>query len=430
MDRHAFELILDSVMGFIITANALFIGCSMDLSDGSPLWIAVDVFFSLVFCSEIALKLSIHGFAGQFCGKSRWSNMYDASLIFIDVGQMVMFVVGAAQGRGGMADEGFPNATLFRLARLGKLTRILRLLRAAVFKDLLAMLQGMMGGMATLGWSMVLFVMMIYVIALVLREALGRDTSVVLVSDDPVGKEIVQSYFDGVPRSMFTMIRCSFGDCTDIYGIPIFERVNAVHGFIFSSFYCGFLFVVTIGLFNVISAIFVESTLEAAQALHLQKKKARLQDETLWCNNVSLLVKRLLYLHEGIGMDVKMTDIVDEIYELDVPCSQIDDLSRDPVAIQALNALDIVPEDRDYLSDILDPDNGGTINVIELVEGLRRLRGEPRRSDIVTVNLMLRSLQHDIASVHELCEQSKIQILQSQSTVLAWAIDNTPNSQL
>merc|ERR1712232_1190652 len=73
----------------------------------------------------------------------------------------------------------------------------------------------------------------------------------------------------------------------------------------------------------------------------------------------------------------------------------------DHVAVQALNALDIDAQDHKYLSDILDPDKSGSITVLEFVRGLKRLRGEPRRSDIVTVDLMMRSLHEKIDVVVE-----------------------------
>merc|ERR1739847_152363 len=87
------------------------------------------------------------------------------------------------------------------------------------------------------------------------------------------------------------------------------------------------------------------------------------------------------------------TDNLEEIHALDVPSYVIDMLCEDEGAVQALEALDIGRDDHKYLSDILDPDQGGTIRVVEFVEGLRRLRGDPRRSDLIACDLMLRSLQ-------------------------------------
>jgi len=91
-----------------------------------------------------------------------------------------------------------------------------------------------------------------------------------------------------------------------------------------------------------------------------------------------------------------LVDSVEYIYGLDVSKDVIDQLCANEDAALALDNLDIQRADRKCLSDILDPDNGGTIKIIEFVDGLRRLRGEPRRSDIITLDLMLRSIQIDI----------------------------------
>merc|ERR1712139_489389 len=113
-----------------------------------------------------------------------------------------------------------------------------------------------------------MFCMLVYVISLIFREMFGR-------------KEVehVSLYFNSVPRSMFTVFRCSFGDCSSRGGMPIFEHVYHHYGFRYSAVYALFVFVVTIGLFNVISAIFVESTMAAAIASQLAAKKARMADE-------------------------------------------------------------------------------------------------------------------------------------------------------
>merc|ERR1712061_792207 len=127
--------------------------------------------------------------------------------------------------------------------------RLLRLLRSEVVRDLLSMIQGM-GGFPTLIWSMVLFLLVIYITSLLFHEFFGKA---------PV--EHVSDYFDNVPRSMFTTFRCAFGDCSAAGGVPIFEHVQDSHGFMASVLYCLFTFTITVGLFNVISAIFVESTM-------------------------------------------------------------------------------------------------------------------------------------------------------------------------
>eukprot|EP00928_Gymnodinium_smaydae_P018327 TRINITY_DN16982_c0_g1_i2.p1 TRINITY_DN16982_c0_g1~~TRINITY_DN16982_c0_g1_i2.p1 ORF type:complete len:602 (-),score=119.15 TRINITY_DN16982_c0_g1_i2:7-1812(-) len=382
------ELVIDSAMGIIITLNAAFIGMRMDADDpNSTIWAALDIVFTVIFLIELSIKIRMHGICFQFCGPSRASNCFDAFIIFLDLVQLFITYVLTDFAKN-MAGQ--PSASLFRIIRLAKLTRVLRLLKAPIFKDLLAMIQGMLGGMATLFWSMVLFFLTVYVVALVFRETLGKQQ-----------KDSIYEMFDSVPRSMFTTFRCSFGDCNTKTGSPLFEHVTDEYGGVFSLMYSFFIFTISIGIFNVISAIFVESTMHAAAAIQLNKKKARLMDQGLWASRLTVLIRQLLGMcNENTAMK-HMADSVEEILDIDIPASIIDELAQDEVALKCLLDLDVVSEDVEHLSTILDPDNGGTIAVIELVEGIKKLRGDPRRSDIITVDLMIRSIQRDLVVMKE-----------------------------
>merc|ERR1711956_90744 len=74
-------------------------------------------------------------------------------------------------------------------------------------------------------------------------------------------------------------------------------------------------------------------------------------------------------------------------------------MSTDEGARRALRKLDIHPADHAFLADILDPQNDGLITIMELVNGMKRLRGDPRRSDIIAIDLMVRSLQERVDEV-------------------------------
>merc|ERR1712018_1081880 len=58
-----------------------------------------------------------------------------------------------------------------------------------------------------------------------------------------------------------------------------------------------------------------------------------------------------------------------------------------------LKSLDVAYEDQLDLFETLDVDGGGTIDLEELIVGICKLRGDARRSDIVGVSLIARSLQ-------------------------------------
>jgi len=399
MDGLDFEHLMDTVVGFFIVMNAIFLGMSADAHNQDALgYKATDVTFAAIFWVELAIKVSVKGCKGQYCGPDQFSNLFDAFLIFIDsISIFLELFMSHLIRDGGSGSEAMAMASLFRIVRLMRLARILRLLRSRVFQDLLSMIQGMLGGLATLGWAVVLFVIFIYVVSLVFRILLGPDENKEPATNEEAEK--VQKYFEHVPRSMFTMVRCSFGDCTTDGGTPLFEHITFLKGAAWGYVYSAFNFVVVIGLFNVISAIFVESTMAAAANLQSKKRQERLNDEHRWAVNFVALLRTLLQETYGQTKDIDEGRIND-ILKVEFDRDDFDiALEQKQLIKQALLELDIDPEDNKYLSDILDPDNSGTIGVLELVDGLKRLRGSPRRSDIIAIDLMVRSLQEKVDDI-------------------------------
>jgi len=214
---------------------------------------------------------------------------------------------------------------------------------------------------------------------------------------------------------MFTIFRCSFGECETRLGTPLFEHVTATHGAFWGLVYSVFLFIVVIGLFNVISAIFVESTLASAANLASNRRQAKLDDKSRWSENVVTLLISLLEIKQDFDMEdtdsevLGLQELKEGIYtdrmlrrllHMRFPRNAIDCVvGTDEAARRALTKLDIDPSDHKYLSDILDPENTGFVSTVSLVDGLKRLRGDPRRSDIITVDLMMRSHQKKLDDV-------------------------------
>jgi hypothetical protein len=396
MDRKEIENTIDNLMCVVISANAIFIGISLDYAgEGMNSFQITDITFTVIFLIELTLKLVLHGFYVHFCGKEKYTNIFDTTLIVLDSMQVFVKVIFPELAKA-LKDAGIPSASLFRIVRLVRLMRLMRLFRTELFKDLLAMLQGLFSGAFTLMWAIVLFLMMVYVAGLLCREFFGNDDV-----------ENVQFYFSTVPRAMFTIFRCSFGDCSAMGGVPIPEYITVAYGGGFAIGYCMFIFIMTIGLFNVISAIFVDSTMTAAATAAFRKRQRRLDDEHRWAGNVCTIIKELLAAtpHHSINRSSLRTEL-GSLVEIEFTRQTMDDVinSEDDASLRVkacLDDLDIDPNDHKRLSDILDPDHSGTIGVLELVEGLRRLRGEPRRSDVVTVDLMVRTMQERVEEVVE-----------------------------
>jgi len=379
------ELMFDTIIMVMIVFNALFQGIALDYSDGSAPWVLVDAMFTTIFITEIAFKVRVHGFHQFFCGRWRLANNFDAGLVFVDLCQLFVLVVTPEFARTSMRDV--PAASLIRMMKLFKLTRLLRLLTAEVFRDLLTMIQGILGGFPTLVWAMILFFLVVYIMALFFKEFFGKEDV-----------EFVQPYFETVPRSMLTTFRCAFGDCNSAEGAPIFEQVHKHYGWFASAFYCLFVFTTAVGIMNVIAAIFVESTMAAASGLEYAKKEARLRDTAIWSTRVTAFV-RLLAIQSGVRQEVQGSELAEKINALELPAEVIDAVVQTDEGREALLDLDVNAHDHPYLSDILDADGSGACGMFEIIDGLRRLRGEPRRSDIVCVDLRARDLQRQLNEV-------------------------------
>jgi hypothetical protein len=373
--------VLDVLALLLIVINVFVMGIRVDAEDEGQ-WLKFDIIFATLFSLELAWRLKAHGFVDQFCKGDALPRIFDAGIIVVDVIFVVFQLAGTNLNTNAL------SASLFRIVRLGRFIRVLRVLKTNVFSDLLGMMQGIVGGIKTLQWAAILFILLTFVAALVCREALGRRE-----------EENVTEYFSTVPRSMFTIFRCSFGDCSSSGGVPIFEHVTEAYGGFYALLYCSFIFTMSIGLFNVISAIFVDVAIRAASEANATKRLERLNSEKLMSVNASILVRQVAARACSNAASAKLSDSFEDLMALEVDRSVLDAVVKEPEAVRALNSLDIDPDDHNKLSDILDPDHGGTVSVIDLVNGLQRLRGEPRRSDIISVNLMIRSLQDKVEEI-------------------------------
>merc|ERR1712203_500380 len=75
-----------------------------------------------------------------------------------------------------------------------------------------------------------------------------------------------------------------------------------------------------------------------------------------------------------------------------------EDLRNNAQAIEIFHDLDVSDEDQFNMFEMLDVDGDGTLDLEELLEGVAKLRGEARRSDIISVELLLRKLLQEARS--------------------------------
>merc|ERR1712196_510661 len=73
----------------------------------------------------------------------------------------------------------------------------------------------------------------------------------------------------------------------------------------------------------------------------------------------------------------------------------------------------IASADAEVVARLVDPDNGGLFSITDFCQSIVRLRGVPRRGDIICIDLMLRSVQHDITEL-KACMQMTLASVQKE----------------
>merc|ERR1712232_264287 len=116
------------------------------------------------------------------------------------------------------------------------------------------MVQGVFAGLRVLFWAIVLFFVFVFVLSVVMRQIVGHHPS-----------NIYTASFDTLTNSMFTLFRCFTDGCTGVDGSPLMVHLAKQYGELFMICYMLVFLFVTIGLFNLIMAIFVDNVMESTR---------------------------------------------------------------------------------------------------------------------------------------------------------------------
>eukprot|EP00927_Polykrikos_kofoidii_P021102 TRINITY_DN20098_c0_g3_i1.p1 TRINITY_DN20098_c0_g3~~TRINITY_DN20098_c0_g3_i1.p1 ORF type:complete len:642 (-),score=93.87 TRINITY_DN20098_c0_g3_i1:26-1951(-) len=371
-DRIFLNMVVDGIVAIVIVCNMLYIGIVAEMSESSQMVLGGNTVFASLFLMELMFKLHILGVEGYYCGKDRAWNAFETAL---SIGAMVEVAFSATGNF-----EGDVSTPILRIIRLFRIAKIIRVLRLQIFKELMLMVNGVLGGVRTLAWSFVLICVPLYMVAMVLRETAGR-----LPQDNDSASE----NFNTVGISFYTMFRCVVGgDCTDSSGRPIFLILLLNHGWQYAAIYIVTLLLMTFGLFNVIVAIYVENTVASAKYNEMVLKHRRLQNEEMF----SVKSKELLELVASIRKSTASGDTSVDLLSWQISAEHFQELCEIPRFRDILAELDIAEEDQMDLFETLDVDGGGTLDAVEIINGINKLRGDPRRADIISVSLTLRSM--------------------------------------
>lgn len=397
---------LDPVVAIVILLNAVSMGAAADLPWSG--WFYVEFLFTAFFCFEIAVKVRISGIRRYCIGSMSMWNWFDVAVVILAVTDMAAWFIASGE-------QALNNILVFRVARLARLTkmmRLLRLLRLRIFKELALMVKGVIAGLRTLFWAIVLLFFVTYAIGVILRQTVGEDK---VAMEDKYGTVL----FHSMQWSMFMVFRCFTSDCVLPDGSPLVGHLYHLYGTFFLMSYCISVIFVAFGIFNLIAATFVETVMEAAR----QKRQLSSEEEAA---RVFIKLRQLILkfggakaldtneLRHGGRVKSEIMDVVGDSIPVvegkDASCGDMHKISfqtggqvtrddfnlvlEDQEVHNLLDDLEVHVADRMELFDVIDADGNGNIEISELILGILKLRsGGADKSDMVATILGIRSIQ-------------------------------------
>eukprot|EP00930_Biecheleria_cincta_P047064 TRINITY_DN3255_c0_g1_i4.p1 TRINITY_DN3255_c0_g1~~TRINITY_DN3255_c0_g1_i4.p1 ORF type:complete len:774 (-),score=119.20 TRINITY_DN3255_c0_g1_i4:201-2522(-) len=395
---------LDISSILVILLNTLAIGFQSGSVGDDTVWDILELTFFAFYCCEAVLKIYWYGWGGFMNGNDRLWNRLDLLLLLLSTIDLVMQRVLESSDGGGQLQ-------LLKIMRLARLARLVRVMRFKLFKELKVMILGLFSGLRALIWAVILLLLLIYIGGIVMVSIADAD----------------DSEYNTLDKAMFTLFRCFTDGCAAYDGTPLTERLREEHGWLFFVAWILTTMVVTVGIFNLIMAVFIDNVTKSQQQ---RKQKELGESADAIETDLKLLITKFLTdpksQHDNLYLKSpslsaaawnKLSKLTDVGKARDLATKQklantyFQILKDDAVTISrdvfqmwledvefmaTLEDADVDVSARAELFDILDVDMGGELSADELVTGLMKLRGDVSKGDIVAIMLQVRHLTHQL----------------------------------
>eukprot|EP00913_Durusdinium_trenchii_P031681 g29667.t1 len=195
----------------------------------------------------------------------------------------------------------------------------------------------------------------------------------------------IATWHKTIPNTMFTAFRCFTGECVNHQGHSITSLLADEFGVIFILSFVASYMLVTMGIFNVILAVYVDITMKAAKEELLKKFAAAHRDFMAMEEAFDFTGKNFN------PMPALFTD--DDVHEqIEISKELFLVVIQDHSVQRLMDDLDL-PPDRANLFEVIDADGSGTLHITELVQGLLKIRGDISKSDTVASLLATKAVQ-------------------------------------
>jgi len=437
--------ILEPVSAVVIVLNACVIGMSLDVQKTWQGWQVIEICFTFFFVTELAIKVRYLGLLETYLGSDWQWNLFDTIIVLVAVMDLAFYIF---EHLNLTIHVDFTKVTVIRLVRLLRITRVVRLLKFPVFKDLRIMVSGVVGGLKTLFWALMLISMLVYIFGVMMRQLVLQE----FTCDGCSSREVAamnhiethsDALFGSVSRSMFTVFRCFTDGCSSVDGTSLILWFWDAYGAVFVLLYTLFTIFMLFGVFNLIQAIFVEKTLEYAKVDSVKRREARYREDVRVAKELRDVVLKVFAYHQsplsiagGRQLERNKTGLLamfgsrrtaenlepqepdnTELLQTSIGKSEFEQVMEDPEIRLILDDLEVAVTSSSKLFDILDSNGNGSLDVAEVTEGLMKLRGPADKGDVISASLTARSLQTTLKDMQQSHEKFGKTVLSALETI-------------
>jgi len=395
-----------------VVVNVCALGISLDYSPEHLGWLVFEFFCVVVFVAEAIVKICVHKVSGYFCGKARYWNIVDASITILsvlDLGISIMGVAGKTGGDETMVGKLARPVVIIRTLRVVRVIRLAKLLHSPLLRDFANMLVGFVIGAPALLWVLCLFVAVLYILGLASRLMLGPADGQDLIFQGGCGygDDIMnfdddrcklhdlygEEFFGSVSKSMFTVFRFMLGDYSTRGGKSMIVAFSYGYGAVFETFFVGFMIIVIFGLFNIITAIFVDTTTSGLKHNDIMRKYEQQYEREFVKSKLRRMVQRVQEIRMDRALDPKVIEESEDLRSYQLGEEEFVNVLMDTEIQTLMVDLDVSIFNPAGMFDTFDVDSNGHVSMLEFVQVFMKLRGDPQKTDIIGCVVSIRNLQ-------------------------------------
>jgi len=360
----------DCLITAVVLFSAVMVGVQIDYEMRNP--DVVTTFFdnteftcSAIFTVEMAMRLYALGLS-TLCGPNE-RGLFIAEVIlvlfsWIEISFRIIYEVAGIN-----TDMGVSKVS--KMFAIGRLMRIIRTIR--LFSELRVMANMIWSSFRSLLWLFFILVALGYCFALVLTQgaALYMDRT---QGDGGVERARLLEAYGSVLATMYSLFKCMTGGRNWGEVAEIIEPA----GWAYSGLVVLYVFINLFSVLNIVTGVFVDGAIELRnrdRSMMIQKQGQRRE----------AFAEHLVHLLRDMDCSGDGAITRDEF---------LSSFSR-PDVKQFMSALSIELDDAHNMFTLLDRNMDGTVDIVEFVMGMERLRGEAKSSDI---HFLIMQCQHII----------------------------------